>query len=67
MDNTAAIVKNSLLSDRNTEQGQTLKMISSKRGGFHYHGAFIRLFGITGTKDLRQFHDRSAITLQLFV
>ena len=67
MDNTAASVKNSLLSARNTEQSQTLKMISFKRGEFHYHEAFIRLFGITGTKDLRQFHDRIGITHQLFV
>jgi len=67
MDNTAANVKNSLLSDRNTEQSQTLKMISYKRDEFHYHKAFIRLFGITGTKDLRQFHDRIGITHQLFV
>ncbi len=45
MDNTAASVKNSLLSARNTEQSQTLKMISFKRDEFHYHEAFIRLFG----------------------
>jgi len=62
MDNPHAAMKNSLLRGRNTEQCQILEMSHIRDILMRKFGSFFKLFGITVSKDLRQFHDCMGIT-----
>jgi len=64
--NGTTSVKNSLLRGRNTEQDLFLKMMTLVFGLLRVVEPAIKLFGITASKDLRQFHARGAITPRLF-
>jgi len=59
-------VKNSLLRGRNTEQGLFLKMMTLIFRLLRVVEPAIKLFIITASKDLRQFHARRGITPRLF-
>jgi len=65
-DNASASVKNLLLRGRNTEQDLFLKMMTLAFRLMTVFEPAIKLFGITASKDLRQFHARGGITPRLF-
>jgi len=64
IDNPNLTEKNSLLRVRNAEQSQTLKMNHTQLQLMQFHMQFFKLFGITVSKNLRQFLDQIGITHQ---
>ena len=62
VDNPCSTVKNSLKRGRNTEQRHILMMNSYRFSGCGYMCSYLKLFGITVSNDLKQFHDLSWIT-----